>query len=1222
MTEPLSFADKLLILGQTGRGLMARVHMLRNFSLPDELMKDTKEHFDLVNKYFQEFQKRWDTNLKDHQKEDFQKKSTEIRTQLETYYRTFVDCMNWCSTTILCLKQFNTEHSHIPYKNNATLMKEYMELFILYAQIIYLIGCVPNRKGYLGFFKKAHDLHGNSEQSWSSLKSFICDYEGRLLWTKLREDMDPFTDRIAAILKDIQVCIIGWHNRNPGNVVGMAVAGVPSALEAFHKKNVFNVVDKSDKMHLTTGQEDHIEALYLRQFEEWTLWGYLLCPKALATYGDNHDLTSEAAVHALCMCLRETWALTICREETFTPQEEFLSLFKNFSCHWPPNQTKKKFKWSKHRKLFDAIMNDPDTTVKARAEFRTYLRCELETMLAFFKAFPHCLSPKIHMVAAICAMAKWELETYFKHHIVRPSAKAKKLVVPFDPYLAHLVHHVQDARDLLAKHSEDIHKYYFEYLRCGDLEHWAKITEDFNREAGAGCSETLKGLFARVSSDIQSAQLDANFAPVRINCYRIHAGIIRTENQISPAMNDKVGKVVDKIIYHSRFVDSLQYIGRLETLFWYSEQLEKALDQALFPSGGVIRATGGPVGKDFHLPSVGQAGYAMNIIRILSDGIENMTALCPEDDPIIGKRAFEMTRAFMSRLVHAIEARIIRRKTDENGGGSDGILVKLRHLRLLAGPMGVTMRLQQMMNPNANQGKMPGAESQWKYRFTRNLKGFNQMRKEAYELCRSIERYDKITVYQYEFNSREYLHSLLTKALRNHLTRCVRGKSGNNIKRPSEILNEWIDVISSWQFVASHSRIDLSIVIKKVLCEQMRNETVGGPGQAFKIEPDAAWEAKGWTDEEHHKSPIQRICSWYSSMFETDLSQTLSASYSPTVRAFVHAAFDSNVDMSDQIIFGEYTDPCELEALCVMIGPQGLKCLDRELLSIIGERVANVRRSLEQNQATLINFHPGTELVVWNDYVGRLLDFDNFTENCVLIGCVLQFRELLRSAMGRVLKKDMPFLQSCVGMTVDAIPRVNRPNAAFNDVNRLASDFGLDVGEADPALQAELLKQRGNPQVWNLLPAAFSVTFKTRRWETAKYSVRLDGHLNNAHMMNEAVSALISAYTRISTPDDIKADEKIQASFEDYVRMSANSLLHMMNQCNGDQNKVWQIRNMMVVLEKFILGTPRLGLSLLDDCFPYTLCRTNYVALYEDEDKSSAFGCADEENKEEEEKKE
>ena len=161
----------------------------------------------------------------------------------------------------------------------------------------------------------------------------------------------------------------------------------------------------------------------------------------------------------------------------------------------------------------------------------------------------------------------------------------------------------------------------------------------------------------------------------------------------------------------------------------------------------------------------------------------------------------------------------------------------------------------------------------------------------------------------------------------------------------------------------------------------------------------------------------------------------------------------------------------------------------------------------------------------------------------------------------------------------------------------------MEDPEYDMNLITLLGKFKNRPddiELWSLVPELYAICFASKRWQQALYRIQLEGHVNGVSSTALAIQTLIFVFSRIQTKfeQDLNSDASIQDAVERFVRCSAYSLLHLQSHHDLAPNG---IKQMMVFLEQFIVtvGRKRLSLAYLEQCFPFTLMRSNYIRIYE-----------------------
>jgi len=315
------------------------------------------------------------------------------------------------------------------------------------------------------------------------------------------------------------------------------------------------------------------------------------------------------------------------------------------------------------------------------------------------------------------------------------------------------------------------------------------------------------------------------------------------------------------------------------------------------------------------------------------------------------------------------------------------------------------------------------------------------------------------------------------------------------------------------------------------------------------------------------------------------------------------------------------TDHNELKALCTLIGPYGVRVIDKELLDVIKANVGTVKDILSRVRPVLEPLKGRfTDREAWNVARKRIADgdLDTLIHRSTIIGCVLAFRNILRQALAHVNQTSVPNIFETVKLAFDHTHDIYKSAPTeFEPLDFLASDCGIDVSESDNNLKLTLKEYKQTPAdatVWSLLPELYGMAMTAPRWKTAKYTIQVEGHMNNAHTIALTIRSLIANFNIIGVTSMEGVDARIQGDMERFVHCAANSLLH-----NALTMRAPSLCNdSMILLEQFILQcTGRLYLSILEECFPFTLIRTNFIRIYEQQSsKGRRYAIQQEEEKE------
>jgi len=347
---------------------------------------------------------------------------------------------------------------------------------------------------------------------------------------------------------------------------------------------------------------------------------------------------------------------------------------------------------------------------------------------------------------------------------------------------------------------------------------------------------------------------------------------------------------------------------------------------------------------------------------------------------------------------------------------------------------------------------------------------------------------------------------------------------------------------------------------------------------------------------------IHTIAQWYLHLMQRELDE-LGVAYSPLRKGFVGRAVAKRPGDKPQIIFraDRYADLTELKALVTLVGPYGVRVLDKGLIGLVQFNVNAVREILREYMPTLQTMQGRfNERGFFADAVQKLnrQGFDRLVRHSVVVGCILKFRDLLREALQEVVRQRVPFIFDVVKLAHSQLPDLSQNDAKLSALDHLAQDCGIDVKEADHALRSALARFKTAPldiTLWGLLPEMYGLSFIIPRWSEAVFDINTEAHLNNAHCMVHCIHTLIALTNRIMLKGDAPPNvtDMIQIDLERFVKCAAHTILH----CNMTEAN-YPLANVMVFIEQFITwSNGRLQLGMLEEVFPFTLLRASYIRL-------------------------
>ena len=191
---------------------------------------------------------------------------------------------------------------------------------------------------------------------------------------------------------------------------------------------------------------------------------------------------------------------------------------------------------------------------------------------------------------------------------------------------------------------------------------------------------------------------------------------------------------------------------------------------------------------------------------------------------------------------------------------------------------------------------------------------------------------------------------------------------------------------------------------------------------------------------------------------------------------------------------GKYATLPEFEALCLLLGPQGMRCIEHSMLKIVSGHASTVRAFLDANRNKLVHIkkmmlegrHHSNDLIEWSSSLEMTSDF---IRKSISIGHALRLRELISRAKLKVLESSVPEVCRVIQLAHSQYPENMDLKEVMAPVDCLASSCGIAVGSADHTLVQALSHLRHGPDcdiLWGLLPYAYGACFASHYWTENK----------------------------------------------------------------------------------------------------------------------------------------
>eukprot|EP00456_Euglypha_rotunda_P035399 TRINITY_DN27252_c0_g1_i2.p1 TRINITY_DN27252_c0_g1~~TRINITY_DN27252_c0_g1_i2.p1 ORF type:complete len:339 (-),score=44.67 TRINITY_DN27252_c0_g1_i2:11-1027(-) len=338
--------------------------------------------------------------------------------------------------------------------------------------------------------------------------------------------------------------------------------------------------------------------------------------------------------------------------------------------------------------------------------------------------------------------------------------------------------------------------------------------------------------------------------------------------------------------------------------------------------------------------------------------------------------------------------------------------------------------------------------------------------------------------------------------------------------------------------------MNVSTLVREILLSEFTDPRCGLVGESV-------YQDRGTTDVKEEKEKqttmIYDYARWFRGLFQQQVSEN-GIVYSGVKRCFV--AFPIPVGGEQKIILESETrtDLNELKALCTLIGPYGVRVIEKELLEVVKANVSTIKDILVRCKPVLEAARGHfTESEHWMAARKKIADtdLDSLILRTTIIGCVLEFRKILHQALRHVIESSVGFIYQTVKLAFDHTHDVIKcTGPEFAALDFLANDCGIEIGESDHAMKLTLREYKNQPTdaaLWSLLPEIYGMMMAAPSWKTtkSKYVIVAEGHMNNSHTMVTAIHSLIATFHGIAGPSEI--GRAVQQECRDRSRMPSSA---------------------------------------------------------------------------------
>jgi len=258
---------------------------------------------------------------------------------------------------------------------------------------------------------------------------------------------------------------------------------------------------------------------------------------------------------------------------------------------------------------------------------------------------------------------------------------------------------------------------------------------------------------------------------------------------------------------------------------------------------------------------------------------------------------------------------------------------------------------------------------------------------------------------------------------------------------------------------------------------------------------------------------IHDIRDWYVGIVDSRCAAPNSNTiWSPLLSGFYEAQSGKS-----QTALENYCSITELECLCKLIGPSGVRVIDLEVLKIGHAAMQSIKAVLERNRELLqgVDQYKLHSFEMWQAVVKRFSGLDIISQQGTVVGAVILFRKLIRKALYNVLganSKNNRFYPSSMKVLQD---KLLNERLFLEAVSDLALDTGIVNDFSDNVMRNVYFQLATDRKLWSHIPLVFGICFADSFWVNngVKFNINLGALSNNGFAMANAVSEMITIYT-------------------------------------------------------------------------------------------------------------
>jgi len=923
------------------------------------------------------------------------------------------------------------------------------------------------------------------------------------------------------------------------------------------KSRIFDLMADPDKLPqpLTKSENQKcFDACVIDKLSEWILLIYLIFPEYIA---------QEKVQAQLKLAFSDRFAVSLFRDIIL----EVRPLYDKLKVHKPNVSVR-----IKPQKIYSKI--DGKVVGDRHMAMRILMLESLKSLIDVHDTLPGVVPVKLPVFMAALSLARSEVLWIFQHLVLKDKyhfMKPKHFFQSGNNRVAELMYYTQMLAKKLSsgQTSRMISEYYREKLDIlsGEFE---PLIEALKGQIDKGALDYViyvKDQLNAVKQDQRVMVLEG----LRLTWYRASAILSAAGQHRKNADCQKMIKTANQIVQYSRYYDFLvkevERCSSFSDLWFYGQELALFFNAIL----QIFRRN-----NDSHIKADrSQCRYLLVFLKVFEQAMHNVHKQNPQEREFIGQEAVSKTEAYLKSASSFVK------EACSNIVNSFSSLAERMDSDVLA----AKLRSRQQGNEN-----LPGQESLIQNEGKPETLSLRHRMDALADVCSAFRETITVVVFEKQLFPNAYLYDELVDFFRQQVNRLLMaGPNSEEIVRPSMYQARLAHLLRAYHLIGSHLNIEVEHMVRKVMFDECNDETLGHvsqPNYSHAMKPNARKDVKG--------KLVHKISTYYRDLIQSCAEPKYRRVYSPFERGFYEISGRGDSCIQD------FTTPNELQTLCRIIGPGGVRVLDCDMIQLSMNCITEIKVALVLNQVMVQNDTDVSSKQKWDSVAKTFRHLENLTKEATLLGLILCFRKELRAALKKVANENTPFMARSVALIQQ---RMNDHEVLHPRFNQLALDFGVVSPLTDTNMHTVVLQKlkedSSDPEqevqfFRKAIPVLFGFLFTSNAWKNVRFDVPTGALSNNGLCIAHTLQLLLDALTYGNNRAQFSRDLKLK-----FLRFASITLLNMNSPSGRATYSAHKSKDLLCFLDYFIRLDDSLKVSDLEQAgVPYALIRCQYVRLY------------------------